>query len=181
MKKYSIIYADPPWKFKSANSGGSMKSGAANKYAVMSHQDICRLPVRTIAAENCVLFMWWVGSQPREALAVVDSWGFEIRTMLGFNWFKQTKTGKPFFGMGYQTRQGSECCLIATIGKPKRVSASVRSVLLAPATTHSRKPEEIRTRIVGLYGDLPRIELFARERVFGWDAWGMEIVSDIDL
>lgn len=174
-KKYNIIYADPPWQFSNKNTGGSMSSGSANQYAVMTLDDICNLPVPDITADNAFLFMWWVSSQPHEALAVVDAWGFTLKTMTGFNWVKRTKHNKPFFGMGFYTRQGSENCLIAVKGKPKIYSHSVRAVFEAKVGRHSAKPPVVRDKIVGLAGDLSRIELFARDRVPGWDAWGLEV------
>ena len=179
--KYSIIYCDPPWSFNNKKTGGSMKSGSATQYDVMSLNDIKSLPIESIAADDCVLFMWWVGSQPQEALDVVRAWGFTLKTMTGFNWVKLTKLEKMFFGMGFWTRAGSECCLIATKGKPKPVSHSVRSVRQAITGKHSEKPAAFREDIVELCGDLLRIELFAREKVSGWDAWGNEINSDIDI
>lgn len=179
MKKYNIIYADPAWSFKNKNTGGSGKSGANAVYPVMTVQEICALPIQNIADDNCVLFMWWSPSQPKEALAVVDAWGFELKNMIGFNWIKLTRKGLPFFGMGFYTRMGSECVLIAKKGKLSRISASVRSCFSYPVGKHSEKPIIVRDKIIELYGDIPRIELFCREKKDGWDGWGNEIVSDI--
>lgn len=103
-KKYKIIYADPPWSFNSPNSGGTMISGASAKYKVMSIQDMCAMPIQDLADEDCVLFMWWVASQPEEALALVKAWGFKVKTMTGFNWVKETTKGNPYFSMGFWTR-----------------------------------------------------------------------------
>lgn len=158
-----------------------MVSGASAQYSVMGHSDIARLPVADIAADNCALFMWWVGSQPQEALCVVEGWGFRLKTMTAFTWVKQTKHGRPFFGMGFYTRQGSENCLIAVRGKPVRASASIRAVVEAPVGKHSEKPDIFRGLIVELMGDLPRIELFARRPSPGWAVWGNEVESDIQM
>lgn len=107
----------------------------------------------------------------REALEVIEAWGFTYKTV-AFNWVKQNKTGAGlFWGLGNWTRSNSEICLLAVKGKPKRMSARVHSVILSPIQQHSRKPAETRDRIVELMGDLPRIELFAREAAPGWDAW----------
>lgn len=179
--KYNIIYADPPWSFNNKNTGGSMKSGAGNVYDVMSIEDIKTLDVDSITADDCVLFMWWVGSQPQEALDLVESWGFTLKTMTGFNWVKLTKLEKMFFGMGFWTRAGSECCLIATKGKPKPISHSVRSVRKSAVREHSRKPDEFKDDIVKLCGDVPRVELFARNYSEGWHSWGNEITSDLQV
>ena len=178
---YNIFYADPAWKFDNKNTGGSMKSGADAHYPVMSVSDMGKLPVPALAANDCTLFMWWVASQPAEALALVDAWGFTIKTMPGFVWVKETKHGKDFFGMGFSTRQGSENCLIATRGKPKRISASVRAVVRAPVGRHSEKPAVFRDRIVTLMGDVPRLELFARQITPGWDVWGNQVTNSITI
>lgn len=180
-RKYGVIYADPAWSFRNKRTGGTMCSGAVAHYDVMSLEEICALPVAEIAAENCVLFMWWVGSQPEEALAVVEAWGFELKTMTGFTWVKKTKHWRDFFGMGFYTRQGCENCLIAVRGRPKRVSASVRAVVKARVGVHSEKPQVFRDRIVELMGDVPRVELFARVPTPGWDVWGNEVESSICL
>lgn len=118
--------------------------------------------------------MWATFPMLREALEVIEAWGFTYKTV-AFNWVKQNKTGAGlFWGLGNWTRSNSEICLLAVKGKPKRMSARVHSVILSPIQQHSRKPAETRDRIVELMGDLPRIELFAREAAPGWDAWGDE-------
>lgn len=110
----------------------------------------------------------------REALDLIEAWGFQYKT-IAFNWIKQNKSGNGlFWGLGNYTRSNSEICLLATKGKPKRVSAAVHSVVISPIERHSKKPDEVRDRIVELMGDLPRIELFARSGADGWDCWGNE-------
>ena len=180
MQKFDIIYADPSWSFNNKNTGGSMKSGADAHYKTMSVEEMCKLPVKKIANDNCILFMWWVASQPKEAIQLAESWGFKIKTMTGFNWVKTTKNGKLGFGMGFWTRQLSENCLIATKGKPKRANAGVRSVILAQNIKHSKKPDIFRKEIVKLMGDVPRIELFACETSDGWTSVGYD-VDGIDI
>ena len=187
MMKYKIIYADPPWSFNNKKTGGSMKSGADSHYNTMIVDDICNLPINEIADDNCVLFMWWVASQPLEALRVVESWGFTLKTMTGFNWVKTTKRGKLDFGMGFWTRAGSELCLIATKGRPKRINAGIRPVVLADLDEvifaenekHSKKPDIFRTKIVELIGDVPRIELFARKKSEGWSVFGNQVDGSV--
>lgn len=189
MEKFKIIYVDPPWSFNNKNTGGNMLSGADAHYSTMNHKDICNLPINELADENCVLFMWWVASQPLEALKVVESWGFTLKTMSGFNWVKTTKHGKLGFGMGFWTRAGSELCLIAVKGKPKRINAGIRSVeltdidetIFAENEKHSKKPDIFRDRIVELMGDLPRIELFARQQSEGWSVFGNEVENSVVL
>jgi len=179
--KYNIIYADPPWSFNNKKTGGSMNSGAESQYDVMSATDIAKLDVASVAADDCVLVMWWVGSQPQEALDLVKAWGFKLKTMTGFVWCKKTVKGNPFFGMGFWTRAGAECCLIATKGKPKPLSHGVRSVIGAVAGRHSEKPSEVRDAVVELCGDLPRLEMFARTAPEGWDVFGNEIEGSITI
>lgn len=174
-KKYNIIYADPPWSFSNKNTGGSMSSGASSKYNTMTINELKKLDVSSITEKNCVLFMWWVGSQPEVAIELAKSWGFTIKTMTGFNWIKTTKLGKLFFGMGFWTRAGSECCLIATKGKIRPINRGIRSVTKAMNEEHSKKPDLFANNIIELCGDLPRIELFARDTKPGWDSWGNEV------
>lgn len=173
MKKYSLIYADPPWSYKDKCHSG--KRGAGYKYPTMDINDICALPIRHMSADNCLLAMWWVAPMPMEALAVVSAWGFTLKTMKGFTWSKLTKHGKRHFGMGNYTRANSEDCLFAIKGKPKRLSAAVSQLITAQVGKHSEKPAEARARLVSLMGDIPRIELFARTATPGWDVWGNEV------
>lgn len=173
-KKYKLIYADPPWEYNDKAHAG--KRGACYKYNMMAAENICELPIPKIAdPAGCLLAMWWTGPMMREALAVVDAWGFTLKNALGFTWAKTTKHGKYHFGMGNLTRANAECCLFATIGKPVRVSAAVSQLVVAQVREHSRKPDIVQERLVSLIGDVPRIELFARTHTPGWDAWGDEI------
>lgn len=181
MRKYKIVYADPPWQFNNKNTGGGMKSGASHKYNIMSVEDICSLRVDLIAGDNCVLFMWYVGAMPGAALRVISTWGFKLKTMSGFTWVKTTKNKKLFFGMGFWTRQCSEQCLIAVKGKPKRIVRNMRNVVFTGYDGHNVKPDIFRKKIVELMGDIPRIELFARQRVSGWDAFGDQIEGSIRI
>ena len=110
----------------------------------------------------------------QEGMETLKRWGFTYKTVV-FNWFKTTTTGKPYFGMGFHSRSGSELCLLGTRGHPKRISASVRQCHTLPNLKHSAKPPEFRDLIVELMGDVPRIELFARETdVPGWRTTGLE-------
>ena len=108
-------------------------------------------------------------------MEVIDAWNFEYKAC-AFTWIKKNKI-KPtwFMGMGSWTRANAELCLLATKGKPQRINAGVHSVVDTPIERHSKKPDCVRDRIVELCGDLPRIELFAREKTEGWDAWGNEV------
>ena len=173
-KKYNIIYADPPWRFSVFSDKGNNRSPSKH-YNVMRLTDILDLPVNNLADENCVLFLWATYPMLPEAIRTIKDWGFEYKTV-GFTWVKKNKKADSWFwGMGYWTRANPEICLLATKGNPKRISKSVHSVIDAKIMEHSKKPDEIRDRIIQLCGDLPKIELFARQRVEGWDCWGNEV------
>lgn len=173
-RKYRVIYADPAWKFGNRNTGGSMTSSAEAHYTVTSVEDMAALPVANLADEHCLLVMWWVGSMPQEAIDLCLAWGFRLVNMNGFVWRKLTKTGIPFFGMGFTTRAGSESTLIGVRGKLGELikDHSVRAVIEARVGRHSEKPHKFRQAIEKLCGDVQRIELFAREAFPGWDCWG---------
>jgi len=175
-KKYQIIYADPPWGFKVWSEKGWNKRSA--HYHRMTIKDVCDLPVIDITDKDCILFLWANYPLLPEAFDVIKSWGFSYKT-IGFNWVKQNKKSSSlFWGMGYWTRANSECCLLATKGNIKRIKANVHSQIISPIEEHSKKPNQVRERIVQLIGDLPRIELFARQKTEGWDVWGNEVASD---
>lgn len=178
-KKYQLIYADPSWTYNDKGNAG--KRGASHKYSITPFDEMCAMPINSIADENCLLAMWWTGPLFEEALQLVKEWGFKTRNMTGFTWHKKTKHGKDVFGMGHYTRGNAENCLFAVKGNPKRVDASVRQLIEAPVREHSRKPDEARDRLVQLMGDVPRIELFARQRFEGWDASGHELENSIKL
>lgn len=172
-KKYNIIYVDPAWSYKDKASAGNR--GACYKYDVMNIQDIEQLPVKDIAADDCVLFMWVTMPNLNICFDVIKAWGFKYKTC-AFTWIKKNKKSDSlFWGMGNWTRANAELCLIATKGKPKRKSAKVHSVILSKIREHSRKPDETREKIIELCGDLPKIELFARQSVDNWDCWGNEV------
>ena len=175
--KYQVIYADPPWDFKNYSKFDDDKSNKAYGrplYKTMPVSEICGLKVSEIADDSCVLFMWVTMPFLEKGFDVITAWGFEYKTC-AFVWVKTTSKG-IYSGLGHWTCGNAELCLLATKKKfPKRISCNVKQILMEPKTIHSRKPNEIRKRIVALLGDIPRIELFARQRVEGWDAWGNEI------
>lgn len=176
-KKYQIIYADPPW-----GAGNTTGRGLVKHYKTMKLADIWQLPLESIVDKNCVLFIWVIFPMLEEGLKLIRWWGFEYKTT-AFVWVKRNKASLGWFwGMGGWTRSNAELCLLATRGNPKRLHANIHQIIDAPVMAHSRKPDEIvRDRIVGLCGDLPRVELFARRKVDGWDSWGNEVESDIEL
>jgi len=149
-------------------------------YPTMSVEEICALPVGTITEDNCALVLWATFPKLPEALRVMSAWGFRYVTV-AFNWFKTTKSDSPFFGVGYYTKSNSEIALLGVKGKMKPDSNFVSQVIVANRERHSKKPDIVHDKIVELFGDLPRAELFAREKKSGWDVWGNEVINDIDL
>jgi len=147
----------------------------------MDSKDIINLPIKELSADDCVLFMWVTMPKLNECFEVIKAWGFEYKTC-AFTWVKKNKKSDSWFwGMGRWTRANAEICLLATKGKPKRMSASVHSVIDERIEQHSKKPDIVRDKIIELCGDLPRVELFARQKAYGWDSWGNEIESDIHI
>jgi len=188
-KKYQIIYADPPWSYNGKIISGTKKGNPTDHYNVMDIDSICSLPIQELADDDCILFLWATYPKLREVFRVIDSWGFEYKT-IAFQWVKlNKKNGRPFYGLGRWTRGNTECCLLATKGSPKRLSASVFQLIETSIERHSKKPSIVRDKIVELMGDIPRIELFARKPDTliedpswkGWDVWGNEVESDIQL
>ena len=177
MKKYQIIYADCPWSYNDQGCQGTM----ANHYKGMKLNDIGNLPIWDIADKDCILFMWATYPMLSEVLHTIKRWDFTYKS-IAFQWVKlNPKALTPFFGLGRWTRGNTEPCLLATKGKPHRVSKSVFQLIQEPRRKHSQKPSIVRDKIVELMGDLPRIELFAREKTEGWDSWGDEIECDIEI
>ena len=176
----NIIYADPPWTY--ADKAQSGNRGAGFKYDLMTIDDIKALPVQRIAHPDCALFMWVTMPLLQEGLDTIKAWGFDYATC-AFVWVKTNKNAHTdFMGMGNWTRSNAEICLLGTQGGIKRINKGIRQIIAdpypecitAPHTGHSVKPAIVRHRIVNLLGDLPRVELFARQNYPGWSAWGNE-------
>lgn len=168
-RKYNIIYADPPWRYwESGNKNQALH------YTTMTIDDICDLPVKNIADDDCVLFLWVTYPVLQDAFKVIDAWGFKYSTA-AFVWVKKNKhQDTPFIGCGAWTRANSELCLLATKGNVMRLDASVSQVIESPIEEHSKKPDVTRELITRLVGELPRVELFCRHPAVGWDVWGNE-------
>jgi N6-adenosine-specific RNA methylase IME4 len=144
----------------------------------MDLPDIKALPVATLAAADCTLFLWVTKPMLPAGLEVMAAWGFEYKTV-AFTWAKLNKRADPqrltsesfFMGMGYWTRANAEFCLLGTRGQPTRLARNVRELVTSPLREHSRKPDEVRSRVSQLVPG-PYLELFARESAIGWDSWG---------
>jgi N6-adenosine-specific RNA methylase IME4 len=212
-KKYSIIYADPPWKYDDARDHASAGM-ALSSYPCMETAEIAKLRVPDLAGRQCQLVMWATWPKLPDALEVMRAWGFRYQTV-GWVWVKTSRasprdarlltlevgadfrrlppgTAKLHRGTGHFTQANTEyamigfpadddveVALLGRMGKAlERMSRSVPQVVFAPlGRRHSEKPPEVRDAIVELFGDLPRIELFARESGPGWDAWGNQLGS----
>jgi len=172
-KKYGVIYADPPWLFKTRSDKGKDKSPEKH-YPCMSLADIISLPVSDIAKPDSVLLMWVCDPLLDQAFKVIDAWGFKFKTV-GFTWAKTNRKSLGFFtGLGYWTRGNPEMCLLATKGRPKRIAKDVSQLVVSERRRHSEKPllhKEIERLVDG-----PYIELFARQKPYeNWDYWGNEV------
>ncbi|WP_392564354.1 MT-A70 family methyltransferase [Orbus wheelerorum] len=203
MNKYSLIYCDPPWQY----SNQATRAATNNHYPTMSLQEIKQLPISEISDKNSILAMWYTAAFSDEAKAVAEAWGYKVKTMKLFTWVKMNKCykdnidkqlnknhvtcaddvlslvfGQTKFGLGNYTRANSEDCLIAVKGKGlERLDKSISQVIYAPISKHSEKPQEARIRLERLYGNVPRIELFARGNIDNWDAWGNECRNSVEL
>lgn len=177
IQKYQAIYADPPWDYQQCRLSGSAKK----HYPTMRIEELCALPVAEIADRDCALFLWATFPQLPEALRLIQAWGFMYKTV-AFVWLKQNRKALTrFYGLGFWTRSNAEICLLATKGHPKRKSAGIHQLVICPVERHSKKPDEVREKIVALMGDVPRIELFARQQTPGWDVWGNEVENSTAL
>ena len=183
MKKYNVIYADPPWSFSSKELqkyDGVRFTPITKHYEVQSKHWIKELPVSNISDTDCALFMWSTDAHIKEAIETIEAWGFKYITV-AFVWEKLTSKGNLVANLGAWTMKNCELCLFGTKGSMlqyKQVN-NIYQLVKAERTVHSRKPDEVRDRIVQLFGGMSRIELFARNKTDGWDVWGNEVVSDI--
>jgi len=194
-QKYSIILADPPWRYRDKRGKSSAWGSAESQYNTMAMEELKALPVASIASENSALFLWGTWPLLPQALELFPAWGFRYKTV-AFLWIKTNrKKMQKFFGnlfpmsfedlffkgLGHYTQPNTEFCLVGTRGRLPRVSKKIRQVIFSPLRKHSQKPPETRERIVELYGNVPRIELFARDKVPGWESWGNQIESTISI
>lgn len=183
MNKYQVIYADPPWHYANrANHKTRFRGGVHGHYQTMSLDAICDLPVIEMVDESAVLYLWITYPHLLDAEKVFRAWGFRYVTV-AFDWIKLNPSNYwPFFGVGHYTKSNSEICLFGTRGKIMHPAVNdVSSVIMAPRGRHSQKPSEARIAIERMYPEHRKLELFAREKVAGWDSWGNEVESDIEI
>ena len=165
-KKYNIIYADPPWKYSFSKSGNRK---IENQYETMKIEDIKNLPIQDISEKDCILYLWATSPKLIEALEVMKAWGFTYKTHGIWD--------KEIIGMGYWWRGQHELLLVGTKGKmsPPPQDKRESSVYTERRGKHSKKPQHFRDFIKESFPQLPKIELFARQKVEGWDCWGNEV------
>jgi N6-adenosine-specific RNA methylase IME4 len=194
---YTLIYADPPWKYNSrANHKTRFRGGAEGHYPVMPLEEIAALPIERLGGKNSALLMWCTFPFLEDQIKLFEHWGYRYRTQM-ITWTKLNpkgydlpkddpnyKHGKPyilysdglfhsvFFGTGYYAKANPEVCLLGMRGQVPTVSDAYSSVVLAPISEHSRKPDEAYSIIEGVFGDVRRIELFARRSAPGWEVLG---------
>ena len=183
-KQYTVIYADPPWSYTQGGKTKSSHGVAKQHYQTMTTAEICAMPIKSLCAAGggTACFMWATFPNIAEAIKVMEAWGFTYKTV-AFCWVKKNpKSGGNFWGLGAYTRANAEVCLLGVTPDFKArdmvKSHRVHQIIEAPFEGHSKKPDEARRRIVELLGDVPRIELFARQRADGWDAWGNEAPAE---
>jgi N6-adenosine-specific RNA methylase IME4 len=195
--EYSLIYADPPWKYNSrADHKTRFRGGAQGHYPCMPLEEIAALPIGSLGAKNSALLMWCTFPFLEDQIKLFAHWGYTYRTQM-ITWTKLNpkgydlpkddpnyKHGKPyvlysdglfhsvFFGTGYYAKANPEVCLLGMRGQVPTISDSFSSVILAPISEHSRKPDEAYSIIEGVFGKLKRIELFARRSAPGWEVLG---------
>jgi N6-adenosine-specific RNA methylase IME4 len=164
-QRYSVIYADPPWRYENPPMGATNRA-IENHYPTMDLAEICALPVASLVADDAILYLWATAPKLAECMRVIESWGFEYRT--NFVWVKDK------IGMGYHARNQHELLLVARRGAipPPAVETRVSSVVCAPRTEHSAKPVEFYELIESFYPELAKIELFCRSPREGWSVWG---------
>lgn len=180
--KFPFVYADPAWSFETWTEEGKERSPEQH-YDCMPLEDIKRLPVREVVADDAACGLWVIDTLLDEGIKVLAEWGFTYKTVL-FYYVKVGRALRPHVGMGYWTRANPEICLFGTRGRPKRNGMDVERLILeldpndrtilAPRGEHSVKPLEAYSRIERLLGG-PYLELFARHARPGWHQWGNEV------
>ena len=178
-KKYNIIYADPPWSFssKELQKYDNKRFTSMDKhYSTQSKDWIKNLSVKNITEKNSCIFLWVTDAHIKEGIEVMESWGFKYVT-IAFIWEKVSKNGITVANLGSWTMKNYEICLFGTKGKMLQYKKcnNIYQKVVAERTKHSKKPQQVRDNIVKIFPNLPRIELFARQKTSGWDVFGNEI------
>ena len=185
-KKYNVIYADPPWSYDNKKTGGSMSSGALDKYNTMSLGDLKAMPIDNITSDNSICFIWATVPLLNEGIDLLQCWGFKYKTMITWE-----KTG--IYGMGHWLRVQTEHILIGVKGHVKPFNHQEKNIYKHPICDHSAKPHFFRELVMKLssksFTECNKLELFARSRegMFpdyeyeGWDVFGNQVSNSISL
>lgn len=172
MKKYQVIYADPPWEYRHKVTGRGGRGAASHHYRTMTIEEISRMKIPS--DRDCFLWMWVTNPILSEGshLPILKAWGFKPQTIL--TWVKAG------IGMGYTLRSATEHIVVARRGKPKVHDRSIPTHFSAKRLRHSEKPEEAR-KIIERVCRGEMLELFARKETQGWDVFGDQVNNSIDL
>lgn len=208
MKTYQLIYADPAWHFRARSDKGEDRS-AKNHYDVMTVKQIAEMPVKKMSARDSVCCMWITDPMIEQGYEVMHAWGFKPKTVVLY-WVKTNKLWRKAFakivksfmsptldgrefdinelqkifftGLGYSTRANPEQCILGTRGAGlPRFDRGVPRLMVSPIGRHSEKPAEAAHRIERLFGEVSRVELFARVNRPGWDSWGNDVKDSITI
>lgn len=168
-KKYNIIYADPAWSFSSKQlqkENGKRFNSLNNVYNTEKTENMKKWDIKRICKEDCAIFMWTTDAHIPEAIELMKAWGFNYITV-AFVWSKQSKNNKEVYTLGSWTLKNCELCLLGTRGKMLKYKKNnnIKQLVKAQRTIHSKKPDVVYSLIEEIFGDLPRIELFARQSV----------------
>ena len=185
-KKFDIIYADPPWNYngklqydKSSKDKEKIDlskrifiSTADFKYPTLKTSELMKIPISAISKDDSLLFMWATNPHLAQAIELGKAWGFDYRTV-AFVWDKMNHNP------GQYTLSNCELCLVFKRGRiPKpRGARNVQQLIRSPRQEHSKKPIEVMKRIERMFPNQERIELFARKKVKGWSAWGLDVIK----
>ena len=165
--KWKLLLVDPPWQYENKRTGGSMRSGVEQHYDTLSIKDLCELPIGNLSEANSIMFLWATTPLIPEALEVMKAWGFTYKSAVF--WRKMMS-----LGMGYWFRGQVELCLLGIRGNVKAFGLQKPNFIQSRVRKHSQKPSEM-YNLIELLGIDSKIELFARERREGWDAWGDQL------
>jgi N6-adenosine-specific RNA methylase IME4 len=178
-RTYSCLVADPPWHYELRKADETHRN--RTPYRSMTLEQILDLPIPELSGRaGCVLWLWFTNNHAPEAVKCLERWGFELKTIL--TWEKVTKAGNPHIGTGHWLRNCTEHCALATRGKVASFShtkllTNQSTILRAPRTEHSRKPEAFYQLVEHLCPG-SKLEMFSRRSRDGWDGWGDEAVSE---
>jgi N6-adenosine-specific RNA methylase IME4 len=161
--RYQVIVSDPPWKYDTRAEDTSHRG--KNQYPDMTTEEICALPVGTLAQDDCVLWLWTTNAFMRDAYRCLDAWGFKEKTILTWD--------KELLGLGDWLRNVTEHCILAVKGRPVVSLTNQTTIIREKRREHSRKPVAFYDLVEKLCPG-SKLEMFSRSPRDGWGAWGAE-------